>query len=340
MKYISFCVPCYNSASYMRRCIESLLSGGDDVEIVIVDDGSTQDNTAEIADEYAAQYPSIVKAVHQPNGGHGAGVNCGLANATGLYYKVVDSDDWVNEDSLQKVLALIKKMVDDGTTVDMLMCNYVYEYADGSTPRVIDYVKTLPTNREFTFDEAKRFGTGKFIAMHTVLYRASLLKETGMKLPEHTFYVDNIFVYEPLPYVKSMYYLPEDLYRYYVGREDQSINEQVLMKRIDQHIRVANIVIDSHDLEKVKKTSKRLAKYMSDFVLIMVVICSIYLIKLGDKESLCKKRELWAYLKNKDKKLYRYCKRHFIGVTSTNTKIGMSFCKTIYKLARKTIKFN
>lgn len=323
MKYISFCVPCYNSANYMRHCINTLLSGGDDVEIIIVDDGSTLDNTAEIADEYAEKYPNIVKAVHQPNGGHGAGVTHGLANATGLYYKVVDSDDWVNEDSLQKVLSLIKKMD-----------------ADGSTPRVIDYEKTLPINREFRFNEAKQFGIGKFIAMHTVFYRTALLKEINLQLPEHTFYVDNIFVYEPLPYVKSMYYLPENLYRYYVGREDQSINEQVLMKRIDQHIRVAKIIIDAHNLQQIKKTCKRFAKYMSDFTLIMVVICSIYLIKLGDNESLQKKRELWAYLKNKDKILYRYCKRHLIGATSSNTKIGMAFCKTVYKIARKSIKFN
>lgn len=340
MKYISFCVPCYNSASYMRHCIDTLLSGGEDVEIIIVDDGSTLDNTAEIADEYAAKYPSIVKAIHQPNGGHGAGVNQGIKNASGLYYKVVDSDDWVSEESLQKVLNLIKGMEKDGKCVDMLLCNYVYEYADGSTPRVIDYAKTFPVNREFHFCEAKRFGTGKFIAMHTVLYRAALLKEIGLQLPEHTFYVDNIFVYQPLPHVKSMYYLPENLYHYFVGREDQSINEQVLMKRIDQHIRITRIIIDAHCLQEIKITDKRLAKYMSDFTLIMVVICSIYLIKLGDKESLQKKRELWEYLKNKDIKLYKYCRRHFTGVTATNTKVGMAFCKGVYKIARKSIKFN
>ena len=50
-----------------------------------------------ICDEYAAKYPTIVKAIHQENGGHGEGVNQGIRNATGLYYKVVDSDDWLDE---------------------------------------------------------------------------------------------------------------------------------------------------------------------------------------------------------------------------------------------------
>ncbi|MEE1243984.1 MAG: glycosyltransferase, partial [Frisingicoccus sp.] len=87
MKILSFGVPCYNSEAYMRKCIDSLLVGGEDVEIIIVDDGS-KDGTAEIADAYAAEYPSIIKAVHQENGGHGEAVNTGLRNASGMYYKV------------------------------------------------------------------------------------------------------------------------------------------------------------------------------------------------------------------------------------------------------------
>ena len=94
MKLLSFAIPCYNSKDYMEHCIESILPGGDDVEIIIVDDGS-KDETAAIADRYAAEYPDIVKAVHQENGGHGEAVNTGLKNATGKYFKVVDSDDWV-----------------------------------------------------------------------------------------------------------------------------------------------------------------------------------------------------------------------------------------------------
>ena len=89
MKLLSFAVPCYNSEAYMEKCIESLLAGGEEVEILIIDDGS-KDRTAEIADGYAEKYPTIVKAIHKENGGHGSAVNTGIANATGLYFKVVE----------------------------------------------------------------------------------------------------------------------------------------------------------------------------------------------------------------------------------------------------------
>ena len=70
MKYISFAIPCYNSQEYMAKAIESILVGGEDVEIIIVNDGS-KDQTLTIAHEYQEKYPEIVKVVDKENGGHG-----------------------------------------------------------------------------------------------------------------------------------------------------------------------------------------------------------------------------------------------------------------------------
>lgn len=213
MKLLSVAIPCYNSANYMSHAIETLLTGGEDMEIIIVNDGS-KDDTRMIADDYAKRYPSIIKAVHQENGGHGEAVNTGLKHATGLYYKVVDSDDWVNEEALSTIIALLKQMRDDNLVLDVLFSNYVYENVSLNKQKVMDYKTAFPRNKVFTWKQAMYFKQSQFILMHSVIYRTEILRECGLKLPKHTFYVDNIYVYQPLPLVKNMYYLDVDFYRY------------------------------------------------------------------------------------------------------------------------------
>ena len=120
---ITFAGPCYNSAAYMDHCVQTLLSGGADVEIILVDDGSTKDETPAICDRYAAEYPDRIRVIHQENSGHGEGVNQGLRHARGLYYKVVDSDDWLDEAALSKALdqqVRVTKLMIDAHNVNKL----------------------------------------------------------------------------------------------------------------------------------------------------------------------------------------------------------------------------
>ena len=179
MKYITFAIPCYNSAEYMDHAIESILKGGEDVEIIIVNDGS-KDNTLEIAKRYEEQYPTIVKAVDKENGGHGDAVNTGLKHATGLYFKVVDSDDWVDEASLAKILEVLHQLVDEDKMVDMLVSNYVYEKVGAKRKKVIHYQNVMPQNRVISWKDMGHFRLGQYILMHSVMYRTELLRMCGL----------------------------------------------------------------------------------------------------------------------------------------------------------------
>lgn len=338
MKLLSVAIPCYNSAAYMRHAVETLLTGGEEMEIIIVDDGS-KDDTLQIGHELAAQHPSIVRVIHQENGGHGSAVNAGLAAATGLYFKVVDSDDWVKEEALAEVLKKLTELVHGGTSLDMFICNYVYEKAGEKRKKVINYRTALPRNRVFDWDEIMHFKQGQYILMHSVIYRTKLLRDCGLKLPEHTFYVDNIYVYQPLPFVKTMYYMDVNLYRYFIGREDQSVNENNMMKRIDQQLFVTKTMIDLHDLYKIK--NRKLRSYMMKYLGIMMTISSVFLMKIGDEESQQKKNELWAYLEQVDKKLYRRISLTILGASSKfRGYVGQEVVMIGYEVARKIFKFN
>ena len=224
MKLITFAVPCYNSQAYMDHCISTLLAcgGAEDIEIILVDDGST-DDTGHIADAYREKYPDIVRVIHQENGGHGEGVNQGLRNASGLYYKVVDSDDWVDVASVKRLLTVMHGHIRDGKQIDLYLCNYVYEHEEQGS-RAMRYRSTLPRNRIFGWSETKAFKPWQYLLMHTMVYRTALLRACNLELPRHTFYVDNLFAYIPLAHVKTLYYIDTDLYRYYIGSADQSVN--------------------------------------------------------------------------------------------------------------------
>ena len=143
-KLITFAVPCYNSAAYMDHCVQTLLTGGEDIEIILVDDGSTKDDTPAICDRYAAEYPDIVRAIHQENGGHGEGVNQGLRNASGLYYKVVDSDDWLDEDGPPEGAGQAAGVCRLEQPVDLVIANYVYEHVEDNTQKVMRYTNVFP----------------------------------------------------------------------------------------------------------------------------------------------------------------------------------------------------
>jgi glycosyltransferase involved in cell wall biosynthesis len=303
-----------------------------------VNDGSS-DNTSKIGHEYEAKYPSIVRVIDQENGGHGEAVNAGLRNATGKYFKVVDSDDWVDESSLKQILAKLHAFEEQNEEVDMLIANYVYEKEGVRNKTVIHYRNVFPTDQIFTWDDIGRFHIGQYILMHSVIYRTELLRECGLELPKHTFYVDNIYVYYPLPKVEKMCYLDVNFYRYYIGREDQSVNEKVMIKRVDQQIFVTKTMIDMYKLKDIK--NKKVRHYMLNYLAIMMTVSSIILIRSKEKANLEKKKELWKYLKMKDRKTYAKIRYGILGRTmNLPGKPGRKISVLAYKLAQRIVGFN
>lgn len=342
MKILTFVVPCYNSAAYMDHCISTLLACGneEDIEIIIVNDGS-KDDTAKIADSYGKKYPKVVRVIHQENGGHGEGVNQGIRNATGKYFKVVDSDDWIDVKCGKALIGRIKELMKGKEEIDLFICNYVYEHSRDNSQVVMDYRGILPENKIIHWAETKRFSIDRYLLMHSLLYRTEVVRKSGLELPKHTFYVDNLFAYVPLPFVKSIYYMDLDLYRYFIGRDDQSVNEAVMVKRVDQQLRVTNAMLDAYDISELIKTNKRLGVYMRNYLAMMVVVCQMLLLVDGSEEALQKKKELWKHIKQKDEALYRHFKYESIALfMNLPGKLGRKLGIGLYRIASRIYKFN
>ncbi len=338
MKLLSVAVPCYNSQDYMEHCVETLLTGGEDMEIIIVDDGS-KDKTGEIADRLAAENPGIVRAVHQKNGGHGAAVNRGLKEATGWYYKVVDSDDWVDPDALQVILEKLREVTGGPVNVDMVISNFVYDKVGAKRKKTMHYTMEFPHDRIFSWKDVYLAPKGKYLLMHSVIFRTKLLRECRLVLPKHTFYVDNLYVYTPLPFVRNMVYLDVDFYHYFIGREDQSVNETVMISRIDQQILVNKLMIESVNPLSIRE--RKLRKYMFNYLEIVTTVSTVMCLRGGTEDLLQKKRELWSYIKDKDIRLFHRLRNGILGMIMNipgegGRKVGV----TAYQLTQKLVGFN
>ena len=338
MKLLSIAVPCYNSQDYMAHAIESLLPGGGQVEILVVDDGS-KDDTARIADDYERRYPGVVKAIHKENGGHGDAVMTGLRNASGLYFKVVDSDDWVDEQAYPKILETLRDFSAPDRQIDMLVSNYIYDKAGALHKHVMSYHHALPQHRVFGWEETRHFRKGQYMLMHSVIYRTQLLRDCGMELPKHTFYVDELYVYVPLKNVEKLYYLDVDFYHYFIGREDQSVHEQVMIRRIDQALLVNRLLVSQVDPFQVDDAHKR--RYMLNFLEIVTTVSTVLLTKSGTEENLRKRTELWEYIQKENPRIYQRLRygvvgrlMHLPGSASRRVMIGG------YKIAQKIFGFN
>lgn len=308
MKYITFAIPSYNSEKYLHKAVDSLLPLQDDCEIIIVNDGS-KDNTLKIALEYQAKYPNIVKVIDKPNGGHGSGVNAGIKNATGLYYKVVDSDDWLDEKNIFVLLETIKNHYAAKTLPDLYIMDFIYEHVEDNTTFVRTYKKHFPHYEITDWNGIrKKFRYSQFLMMHSVIHKTEILKEAKVELPEHTFYVDNLYIYQTLPLAKTIYYLPLVLYHYFIGRADQSVQIKNVIARYEQQIRVMRLMLEAYSYEDIEKMPKKLKQYMKHFVTIIMLITQMFTtgeLSQARKDAL---KSLWTDLAKNDKKLYNYLK--------------------------------
>ncbi len=333
MKSLSVAIPCYNSADYVNHCVDSLLRCAEDVEIIIVDDGST-DATPQIADKYAKDFPETVKVVHQPNGGHGEAINSGLKVATGRYFRVVDSDDWVDENALKQLIESIKRH-----DVDMFVTNYVYTHTDGTADHVIEYGHEFKNGKATVWKDTRKFRLSRYLTLHSVTFNTELLRSCGVVCPKHTFYEDNYFVYVPLKHVQTFCYLNVDLYRYFIGREGQSVQSDVLARRYAQQLFVSEQVFCKYNMAEEIHENKKRGKYLYHECRMLMSIATASARLNGSEQAEKDIREMWIRCLKHDKRFGKKM-RYFtpIALQMFKGRGGRRVANFLYGVTRKIVK--
>ena len=275
-KLLTVVVPSYNASKYLDFNLQSFLmpSVPEKLEIIVVDDGST-DDTARIADAYHEKYPDIVKVVHKENGGHGSGINAGLRAATGKYFKVVDADDWVDHEALERLLDYIASFDIADTVIDtaqvqaeakarvhdkdrdvfapdVIYNNYYWRLTD-ERKSPDEYERKAEFMEPFSGVEYRKLYDFEAIAdrcyvkMHNMTIRTAILREHQIQIDEHCYYVDMEYIFFPMPYVETIAFLPEFLYQYQIGRQGQSMDPAKMQRNAAQYDHVLASIYAYYD---------------------------------------------------------------------------------------------
>ncbi len=335
MKLLSIVVCCYNSQDYMAHAIESLLRGGEKVEIIIIDDGS-KDKTPQIADDFQSRYPSIIKVVHQPNGGHGAGVQAGIREATGQFFKVVDSDDWVDDEAYQRML---KEIEEKGDKVDLFVNDYTYYHGNdkGST---IGFADKFPKDKIVTWKEVRRLRLSQNLLIHSCMFRAQILKDSDLHIPVHTFYEDDYCVYAPLRNVKTVCYVPVSLYCYFVGRAGQSVQKDVAIRRYKDYLKVAMACIKEYNIYDYKK-DKYLFRILYHELRIFITLGYVHTQMNKSKEARADLKAFQKEFKEVNPRLYKRIRYHsLVSPLVLPGFIGRFNAKFSYSVSHLFVPFN
>lgn len=235
-KELTIIVPSYNVENYLRECIPPYVDPICDerLELIIVNDGST-DSTKRIAEEFVEMYPSVIRLINKENGGHGSTINCGLNSASGRYFKVIDGDDYVENNELINFLDFIQESNEDVLTNDKI------NFIDGTKKREKHCFGPVQYNTPLSINEINREWN---YSMHRITVKTSLLKENMPPIDEHCFYVDQEFIFYSLPFVKTLRASDAIMYNYRLGNANQSVSEKNMFKRRENLYRVINSILD------------------------------------------------------------------------------------------------
>lgn len=335
---LSIAMPCYNTQAYLKKSLDALLGKVEHIEVVAVDDGST-DNTLAILRDYEQRFPDVLRVFHQENAGWGGAINHALREAQGTFMLVLDSDDHLDPEALSRAVAKLEELEAADAQVDLLVTNYVYDHVVDHTQKQISYRKMMPRDRVFTWNETRNPGISEYFMMHAMTYRTQMLRDSALVLPEHVCYMDSLFALHPLPYVRNLYYLDIDLYYYLIGRAGQSIEIEVLKKHIDEQLFATRTVIDDFDYTELCKQSQQMADSIARYLSTMMTVSTVYLFKINTAESIRQVDEIWDYLKTQDQPMHHKVIRSLAGWAYRRTRGGRASVRGVYTLVNKVFKF-
>lgn len=298
-KILSISIAAYNAEKDIAKCLDSLVKSEvlEQLDVIVVNDGS-KDKTAEIVSEYVKQYGVSIRLINKENGGHGSTINTSIKYAVGKYYKILDSDDWVDSKNLER---LVRDLAEINT--DMVLNPYIeVDYRDYSNTRLLEPDKTGILKEQVL--DINKLTSEITLYMHSLTFNTSVIQQMGSIIDENCFYVDMEYCVFPLLYVKSFVSLEYPIYQYLLGSQTQSMNNINLIKRRNQHLKVTKRLIRFYN-QNSRKINKHIAEIMITRIKYAIYQQYKIYLSMSAKEALNEIKEFDEWLKNESYDLYQ-----------------------------------
>lgn len=256
-KVLSIIIPSYNVQKYLFHGVYTMLNhkNANKIQIIIVNDGS-KDNTINVAkklqDTFSEQNITIVD---KPNGGHGSTINAGIKVAKGKYVRIIDGDDWVDSNEMEKLVDTLEK-----TETDIVITNYCEDRAETNQLIKKHIYDFMVPGETYYFDDLcyEGYGFGEWgPILATSNFKTEILKNNMPKLTEKCFYIDMEFNAYSIANAQTISFYPMYVYKYFIGREGQSISKESYSKNFKQHEKVLFNLIKFYTEANISENKKK-----------------------------------------------------------------------------------
>lgn len=295
-KILSIAVAAYNRGEMIDECLKTFCDKRfiDDIEVIVVDDGST-DDTAKRTQKYVNKYPGSIKLIRQPNSGAGAAVNKGIENATAKYFRIVDGDDWVNTEDFAKLVEKLKTV-----DVDAVFANYIPYHNGQKTLKEPKKIYDMPVGTVFNFADY-HYTYNPPVQMHNTIFRTDIMKK-HIRL-DNGFYTDSEYMFFPTPYIKTAVYYDLDIYVYRVAMAGQSTSPEKMRRNLANH----RLILDRH-LAFYEKNASKLApnvrKYLAMQVAGFVINHFDIIVLANESDMTAQVKSLFREIRDKHPELF------------------------------------
>ncbi len=299
-KYLTIAILANKAEAVVTESFKSILPVIENLEVLVINDGAIP-RIEEITQEYIARFPKHIRLLNKESGCIGSAINLALRNAGTAWFKLLQAGDILLEEGLRDLLSVIRELEASEIHTEMIVSDFLYEVreknGDGkcvASQYRVDYSNVFLQRGLTSWSRIKNFDVDQLLGEQAITYSIDLIHKINLRLPEHLQHAEHIYVYEPLPHVRRIYYLDEPLYVSYIGQDRQEYNMKKLEENVKDLIAVSLEIFRRIRVDSVRP--QRLQRYMYHHLsrLISVAMMPLGIQQIGKSEALAQMELLWA----------------------------------------------